>query len=98
MRLSPVCHWQPKIASIASLNVFRWLHSSQDRSGRRIARGLPEPHPDTKTIHAIRQCLKTRNYRQLDAELVTAWLNTVEAKQQIEAVGNELKSRTTDEN
>jgi hypothetical protein len=26
-----------------------------------------------KTIHAIRQCLKTRNYRQLDAELVNAW-------------------------
>ena len=45
-----------------------------------------------KTIHAIRQCLKTRNYRQLDAELVDAWLNTVEAKQRIEAVGNELKS------
>jgi hypothetical protein len=45
-----------------------------------------------KTIHAIRQCLKTRNYRQLDAELVDAWLNTVEAKQQIEAIGNELKS------
>ena len=47
-----------------------------------------------KTIHAIRQCLKTRDYRKLDAELVDAWLNTVEAKQQIEAVGNELKSRT----
>jgi|KBSSwiStaDraftv2_1062776.scaffolds.fasta_scaffold51755_2 hypothetical protein len=47
-----------------------------------------------KSIHAVRQCLKTRNYRQLDAELVDAWLNTVEAKQQIEAVGNELKSRT----
>lgn len=46
-----------------------------------------------RTIHAIRQCLKTGNYRQLDAELVDAWLNTVEAKQQIEAVGNELKSR-----
>jgi hypothetical protein len=46
-----------------------------------------------KTIHAIRQCLRTRDYRQLDAELVDAWLNTVEAKQQIEAVGNELKSR-----
>ena len=45
-----------------------------------------------KTIQAMRQCLKTRNYRQLDAELVDAWLNTVEAKQQIEAVGNELKS------
>ena len=45
-----------------------------------------------KTIHAIRQCLKTHNFRQLDAELVDAWLNTVEAKQQIEAVGNELKS------
>ena len=51
-----------------------------------------------KTIHAIRQCLKTRNYRQLDAQLVDAWLNTVEAKQQIEAVGNELKSRNTDQN
>ena len=49
-----------------------------------------------KTIHAIRQCLKTRNYRQLDAELVDAWLNTVEAKQQIEAVGSELKSRNAD--
>ena len=36
-----------------------------------------------KTIHAIRQCLRTRDYRQLDAELVAAWLNTVEAKQQI---------------
>jgi len=47
-----------------------------------------------KTIHAVRQCLKTRNYRQLDAELVDAWLNTVEAKQHIEAVGNELKTRT----
>ena len=47
-----------------------------------------------KSIHAVRQCLKTRDYRQLDAELVDAWLNTVEAKQQIEAVGNELKSRT----
>ena len=46
-----------------------------------------------KTIHAIRQCLKTRDYRQLDAELVDAWLNMVEAKQLIEAVGNELKSR-----
>jgi hypothetical protein len=51
-----------------------------------------------KTIHAIRQCMKTGNYRQLDAELVDAWLNTVEAKQQIEAVGNELKSRNTDQN
>ena len=46
-----------------------------------------------KTIHAIR-CLKTHDYRRLDAELVDAWLNTVEAKQQIEAVGNELKSRS----
>lgn len=51
-----------------------------------------------KTIHAIRQCLKTRNYRQLDAELVDAWLNTVEAKQQIEAVGKEFKARKTDQN
>ena len=51
-----------------------------------------------KTIHAMRQCLKTRNYRQLDTELVNAWLNTVEAKQQIEAVGNELKSRNMDQN
>lgn len=49
-----------------------------------------------KTIHAIRQCLKTNNYRQIDTELVTAWLNTVEAKQQLEAVGKELKSRNTD--
>ena len=49
-----------------------------------------------KTIHAIRQCLKTHNFRQIDAELVTAWLNTVEAKQQVEAVGIELKSRQTD--
>jgi hypothetical protein len=40
-----------------------------------------------KTIHAIRQCLKIRNFRQLDAELAT-----VEAKQQIEAVGNDLKT------
>ena len=47
-----------------------------------------------QTIHAIRQCLKTHDLRQIDAELVDAWLNTVEAKQQIEAVGNELKSRT----
>lgn len=38
-----------------------------------------------RTIHAVRQCLKTRDYRQLDAEPVDAWLNTVEAKQQIEA-------------
>jgi Fe2+ or Zn2+ uptake regulation protein len=44
-------------------------------------------------IHAIRQCMKTNNFRQMDAELVDAWLNSVEAKQQIEAVGNELKSR-----
>ena len=51
-----------------------------------------------KTIHAIRQCLKTRNFRQIGAELVDAWLNTVEAKQQIEAVGNELKSRNTGQN
>lgn len=51
-----------------------------------------------KTIHAIRQCLKTRNYRQLDAELVDAWLNTVEAKQQIEVVGKEFKARKTDQN
>ena len=51
-----------------------------------------------KTIYAIRQCLKTHDYRQLDAELVDAWLNTVEAKQQIEAVGTELKSRNTDQN
>jgi len=49
-----------------------------------------------KTIHAIRHSLKTHNLRQLDAELVDAWLNTVEAKQQIEAVGNELKSSNTD--
>lgn len=49
-----------------------------------------------KTIHAMRECLKRRDYRQLDAELVDAWLNTVEAKQQIEAVGNELKSRNPD--
>jgi hypothetical protein len=41
-----------------------------------------------KKIHAIRQCLEARDFRQIDAELVTAWLNTVEAKQQIEAVGN----------
>jgi len=47
-------------------------------------------------IHAIRQCLKTGNFRQLDAELVDAWLNSVEAKQQIEAVGSELKSRNAD--
>ena len=47
-----------------------------------------------KTIHAIRQCLKTRDYGQLDAELVDAWLNAVEAKQQIEALGNGLKSPT----
>lgn len=47
-----------------------------------------------KRIHAIRLCMKTNNFRQIDTELVTAWLNTVEAKQQIEAVGNELKSRT----
>ena len=47
-----------------------------------------------KTIRAILQCLRTRDFRQIDAELVTAWLNAVEAKQQIEAVGNELKSRT----
>jgi hypothetical protein len=40
--------------------------------------------------------MKTQNFRQMDAELVDAWLNTVEAKQQIEAVGNELKSRKTD--
>jgi hypothetical protein len=39
-----------------------------------------------------------RNYRQLDAQLVDAWLNTVEAKQQIEAVGKELKSRNTAQN
>ena len=49
-----------------------------------------------KTIHAMRECLKRRDYRQLDAELADAWLNTVEAKQQIEAVGNELKSRNPD--
>ena len=51
-----------------------------------------------QTIHAIRQCLKTHDFRRIDAELVTAWLNTVEAKQQIEVVGNELKSRNTDQN
>jgi hypothetical protein len=46
-----------------------------------------------RTIHAIRQCLQTHDFRQLDAELVTGWLATVEAKRQIEAVGNELKAR-----
>ena len=46
-----------------------------------------------KNIQAVRQCLKTGNFRQLDAELVTAWLSTVEAKQQIEAVGNAIKTR-----
>lgn len=51
---------------------------SHGRSGRRIARGLPKPHPDTKDHSRLRQCLKTRDYRQLDAELVDAWLNTVE--------------------
>lgn len=51
-----------------------------------------------RIIQAIRQCLKKRNYRQLDAELVSAWLNTVEAKQTIEAIANELKSRNTDQN
>ena len=45
-----------------------------------------------KKIHAIRRCMKTENFRQMDAELVDAWLNTVEAKQQIEAAANELKS------
>jgi hypothetical protein len=38
---------------------------------------------------------KTHNFRQMDVELVDAWFNTVEAKQQIETVGNELKSRTS---
>ena len=51
-----------------------------------------------KSIHAIRECLKMHDFREIDAELVTAWLNTVEAKQQIEAVGKELKSRNTDQN
>lgn len=46
-----------------------------------------------KTIHAIRQCLRRTTSDRLIQSLVTAWLNTVEAKQQIEAVGNELKSR-----
>jgi hypothetical protein len=46
-----------------------------------------------KKIQAIRQCMKTHNFQQMDVELVNAWLNSVEAKQQIEAVGNELKSR-----
>ena len=46
-----------------------------------------------QTIHAIRQVLKTHDFRQIDAELVTVRLNAVEAKQQIEAVGKELKSR-----
>ena len=46
-----------------------------------------------KNIQAVRQCLKTGNFRQVDTELVTAWLSTVEAKQQIETVGNAIKSR-----
>jgi hypothetical protein len=46
-----------------------------------------------KKIQAIRQCMRTQNFRQMYAELLDAWLNSVEAKQQIEEMGNELKSR-----
>jgi hypothetical protein len=50
-----------------------------------------------KNIQAIRQSLKAGNFRKLDTELVAAWLSTVEAEQQIEAVGKAIKSPTNAE-